>query len=79
MDMMIIKDGLVVLCLGFSVVFAFLVVLIISMGIMSKIVAYLDKIFPVASPVPVVQKRTSNTADEEIAVAIAAAILKQGR
>jgi len=76
MDMNIIQDGLTVMCVGFSVVFMFLIILIIAMHIMGKIVAYLNKIFPVSNAVSAPVK-VSSSSDDEIAVAIAAVLMKQ--
>ncbi len=71
MDLVLLQQGLTVLCLGFAVVFAFLSVMIFAMGIMGRVIGYLNEVFPpqVTSAVPV--KKTANE-DEEIAVAIAA-------
>ena len=78
-DMAIVQDGLVVMCVGFSIVFAFLTVLIFAMGIMSKVVGFLNRIFPVVAGVTVPVKKQSSGADEEIAVAIASAMLEMNR
>ncbi len=75
-NLAILQDGFTVLCVGFSIVFSFLVVLIFAMSIMSKVVSYLNKLFPVAQPMPAVAKSASSNADEEIAVAIAAVLMK---
>ncbi|MDO5438017.1 MAG: OadG family protein [bacterium] len=76
-NLLALEDGLVVLCVGFFVVFMFLTVLIGAMFIMGKIVAYLNKLFPVMVPAAGPVKSVSTGADEEIAVAIAAALLRQ--
>lgn len=72
----VLQDGLTVLCVGFSVVFVFLSVLIFAMGIMGKVVGYLNKIFPVVSPVATASKKAQSSDDTEIAIAIAAALMK---
>lgn len=77
-DISKLQDGVTVLCVGFFVVFAFLTVLIFAMNIMSAVVRYLNKIFPVASPSLVAVKKSAG-GEEEIAVAIAAAILKMNK
>ncbi len=73
----IFKDGLIVLCVGFLTVFTFLLVLIGAMNVMGKIVAYLNKLFPVASVHAVPVKQAAGNIDEEIAVAIASVFIKQ--
>ena len=72
----LLQDGFTVLSVGFSIVFAFLVVLIFAMNIMSAVVGFLNKIFPVAAEVSAPVK-SSSSADEEIAVAIAACLMKK--
>ena len=60
-------------------VLAFLTVLIFAMGIMSKIVGWLNKIFPEAvKEVKTTAKKVASNVDEAIAVAIAAIIAKRG-
>ena len=71
----LLQDGFTVLSVGFSIVFAFLVVLIFAMNIMSAVVGFLNKLFPVAAEVSAPVK--SSSADEEIAVAIAACLMKK--
>lgn len=71
-----LENGLVVLSVGFFVVFMFLTILIFAMGIMGKVVAYLNKLFPVAVATAAPVKVSSSSADDEVAVAIAAALLK---
>ena len=78
-NMAILQDGLVVMCVGFSIVFAFLTVLIFAMIIMSKVVGYLNKIFPVVAGVSAPVKKQASGADEEIAVAIASVMLKMSK
>ncbi len=75
-NMLALQDGLVVLCVGFSVVFAFLTVMIFAMHIMSKVVSYLNKIFPVQTLAPQVSKSQAGSMDDEIAVAIACVFKK---
>lgn len=73
----LLQDGFTVLSVGFSIVFAFLVILIFAMTIMSKIVGFLNKIFPVTLPVVAPSRSISSSGDEEIAVAIAAVLMKK--
>lgn len=66
----IISLGLQMMCIGMGFVLCFLCILIVSMIVMSKVVGYLNKIFPEVVETPKKQVKSSN--DEEIAVAIAA-------
>lgn len=69
----LVEEGLVVMLVGMGVVFAFLIIMVIAMGIMTKIVEYLNKVFPEKVIVPQVARKSSTAGDEElIAVAIAA-------
>lgn len=68
-----LANGLVLLGMGMGFVLCFLVILIFVMGIMTKVVAYLNKIFPEAvEEVKTTAKKVSANVDEAIAIAIAA-------
>ena len=68
-----LENGIALLAIGMGFVLSFLCLLIIGMGIMSKIVQYLNKIFPEAvEEVKSTAKKVSSNVDEAIAVAIAA-------
>ena len=67
----ILSEGLVMMCIGMGFVLCFLCMLIISMMVMSKVVGYLNKIFPEIIETPKKQVKSSSD-DTEIAVAIAA-------
>ncbi len=73
MNLELLNEGLIAMCIGMGVVLSFLIILIMAMGVMSSVVGYLNKIFPEAVPAPVKAKSSSNNAkeDEQIAVAIA--------
>ena len=73
MNLELLNEGLIAMCIGMGVVLSFLIILIMAMGIMSNIVGYLNKIFPEALPAPAKAKSSSNNAkeDEQIAIAIA--------
>lgn len=63
-------EGLTLLAMGMGFVLSFLCIMIVSMHIMSNIVGYLNKIFPVAaeeSP----KKSTSKAAGDDAAIALA--------
>lgn len=72
------ENGLALLLIGMGTVLAFLTVLIFAMGIMSKIVGWLNKIFPEAvEEVKSTAKKIASNVDEAIAVAIAAIMAKR--
>ena len=71
-------NGLMLLAIGMGFVVSFLVILIIAMGAMSKVVGYLNKVFPEAvEEVKTVAKKAAAGIDEAIALAIAASIAKK--
>ena len=73
------ENGLALLLIGMGTVLAFLAVLIFAMGIMSKVVGWLNKIFPEAvEEVKSTAKKVASNVDEAIAVAIAAIMAKRG-
>ena len=73
-----LADGLVLLGMGMGFVLCFLVILIFVMGIMTKVVTYLNKIFPEAvEEVKTAAKKVSANVDEAIALAIAAVKAKR--
>lgn len=60
------------MAVGMGIVFSFLVILVFAMLIMSNVVAWLNKVCPVATPeVKQVKKATSDDAEIAIAVALA--------
>ena len=72
------SNGLMLLGIGMAFVLTFLVILIIAMGVMSKVVGYLNKVFPEAvEEAKTVAKKAAAGIDEAIALAIAAAIAKK--
>ena len=71
-------DGLALLAIGMGFVLSFLVLLIIGMNLMSRVVLWLNKLFPeAAEEVKTAAKKVSTTVDEAIAVAIAAIMAKR--
>ena len=73
-----LENGLALLAIGMGFVLSFLFLLIIGMSLMSKIVQYLNKIFPEAvEEVSSAAKKVSSNVDEAIAVAIAAIMAKR--
>lgn len=74
-----LTNGLALLGIGMGFVLVFLTVLIIAMSIMSKVVLYLNKIFPEAvEEVKTTVKKASANIDEAIAVALAAIVARRG-
>ena len=73
-----LENGLALLAIGMGFVLSFLCLLIIGMGIMSKIVMYLNKIFPEAiEEIKTSAHKITSNVDEAIAVAIAAIAAKR--
>ena len=73
-----LENGLALLLIGMGTVLAFLTLLIFCMKIMSKVVGWLNKIFPEAvDEVKSTAKKIASNVDEAIAVAIAAIMAKR--
>mgnify|MGYP000724185556 FL=1 len=73
-----LENGLILLVMGMGFVLTFLVILICSMGIMSKFVGYLNKVFPEAvEEVKTTVKKASSGVEDAIAVALAAIMSKR--
>ena len=74
----LLMEGLATMLIGMGVVFSFLILTIFSMLIMSKIVGYLNKIFPEAvTETAGVKKNATTSDDSEVAAAIVAAMFKK--
>jgi len=74
-----LEDGLTLLAIGMGFVLAFLCLLILFMNVMSKIVGWLNKLFPEAiEEVTSTAKKISSNVDEAIAVALAVIRAKRG-
>ena len=70
--------GLTLMAIGMGAVLAFLCILIASMRIMSKIVLYLNEIFPEKIEVTNTTKKVASSSDDEaIAVALAAIMARK--
>lgn len=73
-----LENGLILLVMGMGFVLTFLVILICSMGIMSKFVGYLNKVFPEdVEEVKTTVKKASSGVEDAIAVALAAIMAKR--
>ena len=66
-------EGLSIMAIGMGVVFSFLVLTIFSMIVMSKVVGYLNTIFPETTIQTGTSKKSSNDAEIAVAIAVAAA------
>lgn len=74
----LLENGLILLLMGMGFVLSFLIILIFSMRVMSKIVLWLNKIFPEAvEEVKTAAKKVSSNVDDAIAVAIAAIMARK--
>lgn len=74
----LLAQGIAVMCIGMGTVLAFLCITILSMHIMSRVVKKLNEIFPEAVPqVAGSAKVVKSNDDENVAVAILAAVLKK--
>lgn len=67
-------EGLTLLGLGMGFVLCFLCILILSMHIMSGIVAYLNKIFPELVEVSEKKSISKSSGDDSAAIALAIAL-----
>lgn len=75
-----LSNGLTLLGMGMGFVLCFLTILIFAMGILAKVVAYLNKLFPEAiEEVKTAAKKTAANVDEAIAVALAVVVAKRGK
>ncbi len=72
----ILSEGLVMMCIGMGTVLLFLCTLIIAMQVMSACVAKLNEWFPEVVNVKTTPTVAKNN-DDEIAVAIAAAVARK--
>ena len=73
-----LENGLALLLIGMGTVLAFLTLLIIAMTLMSKVVGWLNKIFPeTVEEITLTAKKVASNVDEAIAVAIAAIMAKR--
>ncbi len=69
----LLLEGVVLMLMGMGVVISFLFIMIIGMRLMSKVIAYLNKLFPeVLEETASAAKKASANIDEAIAVALAA-------
>ncbi len=74
-----VENGLVILAMGMGFVLCFLTILILAMGVLKQVIAYLNKLFPEAvEEVKASVKKASTNIDEAVAIAIAAIMAKRG-
>ena len=70
-----ITEGGVVMLVGMGIVFSFLTILVFAIMIMARVVAYIDKICPVAVAEVKSLKKKSTSDDAEVAIAIVRALV----
>lgn len=66
-------QGGTTMAVGMGIVFSFLVIMVFAMMILTRVVAWLNKVCPVATPIEKQVKKVTSNDDAEIAVAIALA------
>ncbi|MBE7707542.1 MAG: hypothetical protein E7Z88_02425 [Cyanobacteria bacterium SIG27] len=66
-------QGGTTMAVGMGIVFSFLVIMVFAMMILTRVVNWLNKVCPVATPVEKQVKKVTSNDDAEIAVAIALA------
>ena len=71
-----LEEGLILMFVGMGTVFSFLVILWFAVFCMSKVVLFLNKIFPEQTAVAAAPVKSANN-DVETAIAIAAAKLRR--
>ena len=74
--MNLLVEGLTIMAIGLGFVIVFLCVLIFSMCIMSKIVAYLNTLFPEVVEATMVKNTDKSSNDDNEAIALAIAVAK---
>ena len=80
MDINTLTLGATIMVIGMGVVFAFLTLMIFTMQASSKIIAYINKIWPEALPeVKTTKKKQTKNDDAQIAIAIACAFDKEAK
>ena len=78
MDLMLFKEGFIVMVIGMGTVFVFLSIMIFAMEINSKLLKFIGKYFTEAIPATKPVKRKANSNYEEIALSIACAVNARG-
>jgi len=74
----LILEGLTLMAMGMGFVLTFLCIMIVAMNIMSKVVGYLNKIFPVVVEGADRKPSAKTTGDDAvIALALAAAMVRK--
>lgn len=72
-----LTNGVTVMLIGMGTVLTFLCIMIFAMIIMSKIVCYLNRLFPELVAAGAVKKPAAASSDDGIAAAIVAAIARK--
>lgn len=74
LDTVLLKDGLFIMLLGVGFVLTFLCIMILGMIVMSKVIGFLNKLFP--EQVFVTEKPSKRITTDDEAIAIALAVIK---
>ncbi len=77
MDLTLLKDGIFVMVIGMGTVFVFLTVMIWVMELNGKVLQIINKYFP--EEIPAEKKVNNKNGDEEVALAIACAMVQAGK
>lgn len=70
----LLGEGLFIMLMGVGFVMAFLCIMVFSMGIMAKVIGYLNQLFP--EQVFVAEKPSKRSASDDEAIAVALAVIK---
>ena len=70
-------EGLAIMLIGVGVVFSFIILTVFAMNIMSKVVLFLNKIFPEVATQTANAPKIKVSDDSQIALAIAMAMTKK--
>ncbi len=73
----VIYEGIQIMVLGMGTVFIFLVIMIVVMGLVAKVVAVINKLFPEKTEEMSSKAQPQSTNNEMLAIAIAVASSKQ--
>ena len=79
MDLALLKEGTIIMCIGMGTVFVFLTIMIFAMNINEIVLKFVGKYFPEEVPEIKCNKKKVENSDDEIALAIACAVHKASK